>query len=434
MEILYPTNLRTTWTPLLRGVDTQPLLTCVLEIAAVLKSGLASDSPGTRESIVPYLGHGAAGFGVFLAYAHATGIVPDARQSALEYLQIAINKVAHEPMGPSLYSGFTGIAWAAEHISGLLGEPSGDLNSDVDRAVEAYVSNCPWTNDFDLINGLVGFGVYSLERPRSASAAVALQRIVERFYELAEHSADGVCWFTSPDLFPEEQRAKFPEGYYNLGLAHGVPGIIALLAKTLAMGIAREKASWLLERAIPWLLKQRLPAGSNSCFPTFLVRHQVPADCRLAWCYGDAGLAAALLLAARATAMRPWEDEAVAILKRAAVRPPETSGIKDACFCHGSAGLAHIFNRVFQATRDQLFADAARYWIDRTLHYRQPGKGSAGYSMRTAMPDGRVEQQGTLNILDGIAGIGLTLLAATTGIPPDWDRIFLVDVPPLAAA
>jgi hypothetical protein len=35
--------------------------------------------------------------------------------------------------------------------------------------------------------------------------------------------------------------------------------------------------------------------------------------------------------------------------------------------CHGSAGLAHPFNRMYQMTADQTLADAARFWVERTL-------------------------------------------------------------------
>jgi hypothetical protein len=36
---------------------------------------------------------------------------------------------------------------------------------------------------------------------------------------------------------------------------------------------------------------------------------------------------------------------------------------------------------------------------------------------------------GRFGMIEGIAGVGLTLLAALSAIEPSWDRIFLVDVP-----
>lgn len=37
--------------------------------------------------------------------------------------------------------------------------------------------------------------------------------------------------------------------------------------------------------------------------------------------------------------------------------------------CHGSTGNAHIFNRFYQATGEQVFGDAAHYWMTRTFDY-----------------------------------------------------------------
>jgi hypothetical protein len=136
-----------------------------------------------------------------------------------------------------------------------------------------------------------------------------------------------------------------------------------------------------------------------------------------------------LLLAARCTETKSWEEEALAIAQRAARRDPATSGITDACVCHGSAGLAHIFNRIYQATHDELFADTARYWLDRTLQFREPGKGAAGYLTWGMGESGSTELQPKLGLIQGIAGIGLTLVAAFSDVEPSWDRVFQMDVP-----
>src|SRR5207249_3716976 len=102
-------------------------------------------------------------------------------------------------------SGFTGIAWAAEHVTTLLGEAD-DLNSDIDKAVEQYVSTSPWNDHLDLIAGLAGAGVYCLERPNASRAVRCLELIANRLDETAVHSAGEAWWFTGPDLFTQEQR------------------------------------------------------------------------------------------------------------------------------------------------------------------------------------------------------------------------------------
>ena len=62
--------------------------------------------------------------------------------------------------------------------------------------------------------------------------------------------------------------------------------------------------------------------------------------------------------------------------------------MRDAGLCHGAAGLAHLYNRMFQASRDERFAAAARCWFQRTLELRQSGQPEAhGYLLANVVQD-----------------------------------------------
>lgn len=416
------------WTPLLDEEQSRPLLVSIQEIADVLEAKVKETDPAF---LGPELGEGMAALAVFFTYLHLSGLRDGAANLASQSLNSATEALATRAMGPSLYAGFTGIAWAAEHVTKLLSDSPEDLGSEIDVALETYLGRSPWKTDYDLIVGLVGIGVYCLERGESPVARQCLELIVDRLSELAEIKGDEICWFTSPSLLPPQQVELYPKGYYNLGLAHGVPGIIALLGRTQAAGIAQEKTSRLLEGAVRWLLNQRLDPKFNSSFPPFLVPEQKIEDCRLAWCYGDAGLAAALLLAARAVGNRKWEEEALLIARKGAEREPENCQVKDVCICHGSAGLAHIFNRFYHATHEKIFSRSCSYWLDQSLQFRKPGTGAAGYLVLAPDTERTVKFQPRFGLIEGIAGVGLSLLAAVSDVEPCWDRIFMVDIPPL---
>ena len=415
------------WTPLLNEDESQPLLTSIHEIADVLQTRLKVEG----EEFNPHVSEGAAAIAVFFAYLQMAGLRDGAAELAVQFLNAATEALATQTMGPSLYGGFTGIAWAAQHVTGLLSDSPEDLGEEIDLALETYLNRSPWQADYDLIVGLVGIGVYCLERGNSPAARRCLELIVERFDELAEKDDEGIRWFSGPHLLPPHQLKDYPNGYYNLGLAHGIPGVIALLGRTCAAGIAREKSFQLLEGAVRWLLQQHLPANAYSCFPCFMLRDRKMEDSRLAWCYGDAGLAAALLVAARAVGNQAWAEEAIAIAGKGATRDPEKCFTKDVCFCHGTAGLAHVFNRFYHATHDPVFAQACRYWLDQTLQARKPGTGAAGYLVLAPDDETTVSWKERFGLIEGIAGVGLTMLAAVSEIEPAWDRIFMVDIPPL---
>jgi hypothetical protein len=334
-------------------------------------------------------------------------------------------------MDASLYGGFTGIGWTMAHLrEQLVDADDEDPNVAIDEVLLAYLDRSPWTVEYDLISGLVGLGVYALERLPRASARECLERIVQRLTDLAERHADGgITWPTPPELLPSHQREKCPNGYYNLGLAHGVPGVIAFLGQVCVARIGGEKARALLDGGVTWLLKQKLSATNRSTFPAWVTPDNEPGDCRLAWCYGDVGVAAALLVAARAVNSPDWELEAIEIARRAARRRRSTAGVKDAALCHGAAGLGHIFNRFFQATGEASFRQAARYWFDHTLDLRITGEGGGGFSAYRAAYSGHKEYwESEIGFLEGAAGIALALLAAAADVEPKWDRLLLVSI------
>ena len=251
-------------------------------------------------------------------------------------------------------------------------------------------------------------------RSSAGSRSPLLGLVVDRLAEGSERRGPGRAWRIDRRRLTPESRKRHPRGLVDLGLAHGVPGALVVLAGAAAAGVARARP--LLDYAVAFLLAQRLPDG---CVARFAVADSLREPARAAWCYGDAGIALALLLAARAVGERQWEREAVAIGRVAARRPPSTSGVKDAALCHGAAGLAHLFHRLYRATGERIFRDAALVWFRETLAMRRAGVGVAGYR---AFTDRWVDDAG---FLTGAAGIGLALLGASTRTEPSWDRVLL---------
>ena len=316
-----------------------------------------------------------------------------------------------------------------EHLSRVLGAAVDDM-SEIDESLLTAIA-APWTGDYDLINGLTGFGVYALERFPRPTAVRCLEAIVDRLDETVEVLGAGLTWFTASELMFPHQRERYPRGGYNLGVAHGVPGVIAFLAAACRRGIRSERARPLLEGAVRWVWSQRL---SEQRFPAWVVPGIEAKPSRLAWCYGDPGIAATLLSAARALGNDEWERAAFDIALRAATAAPEDAGVEDAGLCHGAFGLAHVYNRIYQAGGDARFADAARLWYRRGLDMRRPERGIAGFESWELDADMQLGWREDPGFLAGAAGVGLALLAGLTSVEPEWDRLLMLAIPPLWSA
>jgi hypothetical protein len=371
-----------------------------------------------------------------LFWAYAAGALDD--EASLERYDAAVTGlVEHVERGfrsPALYGGLAGAGWVLAHIS----DDASEFLADVDESLSAELEATPWQGDYDLIGGLVGLGVYFLERLRggAGTARRGLGRVVEQLARTAEPTADGVAWHTAPELLVPWQREQWPAGYYNLGAAHGVPGAIAMLGAAAALpdpelAATAARARELGEGATRWLRAQRLSPDPSGRFPSMIEREPRPAErARTAWCYGDLGIAAALWSAAARTGADPaeWRELALEVARR----PAELCRVYDPNLCHGAAGLAHVCNRFYQASGDPGFRDAARGWFERALAMRRPGEGIAGFTARKPrvgrLEDGPVNQT-SQDFLDGTAGVGLALLAGLRDEEPGWDRLLLCDLP-----
>jgi len=382
----------TTWRPLVTGGLAERLRASLDEILVAMKSR----SPLGED---PWIA---------LLYAYADRVERSDRHAAAfdAVVERALASVSEDVHSSALYGGFTGVAWLANHTTEVE-DGVEDPYEDIDATLRGLLARSAGALDYDLISGLVGIGVYFLERLAVSRAqpvaSECLAVIADRLGELAEHTSAGATWFTDPTFLPEWQREHAPNGYHNLGVA------------------------------VDWLLAQASTTGPSR-FPAWCLK-DAPRDPApgppFAWCYGDLGLSVALLRAARCVDEPQWEREAVEIAWNAAALREGGNGMpRDAGLCHGTAGVAHIFNRIFQATGDPTFEEAACLWFERTLQMRHRGKGIAGYRAFHGLPKDRGGWVDDPGFLEGATGIGLSFLAATSEVEPDWDRLLLISVPP----
>jgi hypothetical protein len=190
--------------------------------------------------------------------------------------------------------------------------------------------------------------------------------------------------------------------------------VIALLARYLVNAIDPPRTRRLLDGAVAYLRTAEptlaFPSWHAGAIDDPAEHRDAPPTGRLAWCYGDLGVALALLSAAQATGDEAVRTDACDLARRCAARTIGEAKIHDGGICHGAFGAAHLFARLHHATHEQLHADAALRWLDHGLALRDA----------TMLADP--------SLLTGTAGAALVLHAMVSEIDPAWDRLLLVDV------
>ncbi len=412
------------WQPLMDAATSRECWIAIEDIERCLIAYFGDDEK--RDAV---LASGDAGIALFFAYLDAVRPGADSDERALESLARSLHTVTRMYPLPGFYVGFSGVAWVVEHLSRQFFESDDEVSGHFHHGLRAFLSSANGNTPYELMEGLAGFGTYLIERLPHEDAAESLADIIDRLDAEAEKSDSGVTWFTPPEWLTMEQRRLMPRGCYNFGVAHGVPGVIGFLAAARRENLDDARVAHLAEGAIRWALARKLERCDESVFPAFAAPDQTPVPTRTAWCYGDLGVAAVLLSAARSFDREDWEQEALALARLAARRSVTVTQAIDPGLCHGAIGLAHIFNRFHQATRDEEMRRAALAWYGRALDMRRPGEGLAGLSSWVRPPGGEGAWRGEHGFLTGIAGFGLGLLAAVSDVEPAWDRALLIAVP-----
>jgi lantibiotic biosynthesis protein len=412
--------------PVLTGTDAVTALGLVEGIADDLVTyevahPTALDDAGSLAS-------GRAGIALFHLYRYRATGNPDARAEATEMLDAAIEDAAAVPGGHGLHAGLAGVGFAIAHAARGLGADPDDLLTGIDATLLKLVGSSPWRGPFDLVDGLVGIGIYGLERLPSPAGARLVAATTARLEERAEHQEGGITWSTPPLLLPDPWPRVAPFGRYDLGVAHGMPGVIGFLARACLAGFD-DAARSLLEGAVAWLRSQKL-AGTPSdgaSFPAWMAPGiEPPGPARTAWCYGDPGVAAVLTVAAGVLGRQDWFEAALALARSAARRPLAETGVLDGGLCHGAGGLGVVFARLHQVSGDPALGDVARHWFRHALDLARQGTGFGGYSAWRYTHEATGRWEDDPGLLEGAAGVGLALLAAATPVEPAWDRLLLL--------
>jgi lantibiotic modifying enzyme len=391
------------------------------ELEEILDDGLRLGS------FEPGLSRGYTGLAVLLGYASRVFGNQHFEDLAFRAIAISFSESSASPIEVGLFRGVAGIAWGAGYVASLCGEAPPEELSAVDNALFVRLAQEQQHGSHDLVAGLTGVGVYAAARMGATGDARLLGAVVHALARLAEHQPSGATWFTPPERLPEATRELAPQGWYNLGVAHGVPAVATLLAIAASSGVEADVSRHLADSAQRWLRRHTRRADGLR-FATWVSPGTENDYSRLAWCYGDPGIAGSLLLAGDSLDDEELRTFAIELGVASTRADASASGVSDACFCHGSSGLMHIYNRLFQSTGNGALRDAALHWARVTLGQHQAGSGFGGYSF-SSYASGGYRVRGHPGLLEGAAGVALSLLAAAADEPPGWDMPFLLSAP-----
>lgn len=318
--------------------------------------------------------------------------------------------------------GVAGIGWLYQFINdeGYFKDDTNTLLEDFDLYLSTVLRELMKRNDTDFLHGATGIAYYFYSRCKdNPNAYNVLQEYVNAISKTVIKEQE-LLKLATKDF-------KANETIYNISLSHGMSSIVSILSRIYTIEALRtENLKHLIEGMVNYILSQEIDKDKyGSYFPYLALECSKSIyGSRLAWCYGDLGICTTIYQVGQIMNRQDWINKALEILSFSAIkrRSLEENLVRDACICHGAAGICQIFYRMWWNTRMKEFYDASDYWFNMTLSMSKFEDGFAGYKTWNRK-DGYVNQSG---ILEGIAGIGLALTSYIQKTDPTWDECLLL--------
>jgi class I lanthipeptide synthase len=351
---------------------------------------------------------------------------------------------------PGFCSGRAGINWFFAYLfkKDLLTLTDWQLLCEEDGELEESAISMIKCGNYDFLYGAVGIAYHLLYTHKDSGYFFK-----NLFHLLKLLESSSVTGNIIPH-FDSQQYQSVPD-QVDLGLSHGITSILKFCLQCIAQNTCVEEATLLAEKIIHYLTTHARSGESMSYFPNFVheirpmdkredglmdISEKGPMDgneasrqdannvrlwpSRLAWCYGDLGIGYILYQAGIMLNKKETSAFALNVLTHSAGRRDDADTmLKDAGICHGSAGIAHIYNKIWHDTHLPVFKEACDFWIQKTLDMATYPDGIAGYK-KYGGATGVYEK--TPALIDGAAGIGLVLLSYLTG-DFSWDYCFMLN-------
>jgi hypothetical protein len=334
-----------------------------------------------------------------------------------EYCENILDEIILDKTFYTFSNGLTGLLYLVQFLkkNNLIIIDLTEVKDDLEICIINEMKNDFKYKYYDLLHGPMGVGYYFLKNNKKENILI---NIVDFLYEIAEKDYENKS-FKWKSILNEKNEIG-----YNISLSHGISSIILFLSYLLKNKLKSDKIIEMLKYSTNYVLSQQIDYLTyGSYFPTYSLDYTKPiTKSRLAWCYGDLGIAYSIWNAGKTLNHREWEELGLKILIKSTERKGTIeNNVMDAGICHGCIGISMIYGRLYIETKNITFQIARDHWIKQSLLFAKYNDGVGGYKTYS-----KGEYINDYYLLTGISGIGLMYLSYLMNDLQRWDEIFFL--------
>jgi lantibiotic biosynthesis protein len=270
--------------------------------------------------------------------------------------------------------------------------------------------------DLDPLHSSIG-GIYylTLRSKSNKDAALLAEKLLEQLFQKLEETAGGI-------RLKNLRYVKDQPHLTNIGLAHGMCGMILMMLEAYTSGLATEKIGSIIHSMIGYILSSKSLYNDieyEYLFPRLIADsgerflYQVNEVSPMGWCYSDLSIAVMLFKAGKCLGKDEYTIEAINIAKNSLARRTfSTHKIDESHLCHGTSGIALLFKKCYELSNEACFLEGVDYWVENTLQLLK--------QKSVQSPTSEMNQY----LLSGDMGSLIVLMTLKGSVKFKWDKLF----------
>jgi len=361
------------------------------------------------------------GLGLAFYYYHASRVSEekkfgDRAHEIVEEIFVSLDSGLPRLAGPAFSNGGAGLCYVINFLNreGFLDFEVEAEFEELDRYLFSTAMNQIEADFIDYLHGALGTILYFSERTGEGQVQCYLDALIEKICGKAVKQPSGYWWRNYLLQVSEKEDINF-------SLSHGLSGILLILLNAYPRCKHKDLIEHVVKEGVRFILKHKIDIdfaeNAYSFFP-FLIRKdatELIAPNRLAWCYGDLN---EVLLFYRAGKL--FSDEGLVRLadliggQTLLRKKQEMTMISDSHFCHGSSGLAQFYKTLYKESGLPAYLEGYEYWMEQTILLLDTDLEKGVYAGKEC------------DYLEGLIGVGLTLLSYVSERELHWSRSVLL--------
>ncbi|MGA8163797.1 MAG: lanthionine synthetase C family protein [Waddliaceae bacterium] len=363
----------------------------------------------------------------------------------------------------SLFSGFAGICFAIQ-IAAKKDSTYAHIDNIFRFKLMQYVEHhmvepmeirekfgkLPFPSEYDAIKGLPGLVFYLLSYQENPDVKELLDRMLRQLVRVTTDISKGTNkipgWHVDINdpavqkIFPyphlENLLRTYPNGFFETGLAHGISGCLAALAKALSCAMEVNGAIEGMHKIVHWLQQSQKKSGNlGFVWPKRLGLNLIDSnlvevatdDYFDGWAHGAPGILHSMLLAAHALEDRKLTVNCVNEFLKLIERIRNKHTYRGLPFCYGLAGIMAIVHNVRIMTKREEFAEIEQEIAEMIVAQYQY---EAPFGFKCIAPSHQIEELLLIDnpgLVTGSIGVLLSLLLVISDHRPTWLSIFFLN-------